>query len=106
MWRRAFVLAGGLTVLASCFGLGLAIGWGCGNGQVYHWRYLEERDAVAPILAADPAFSAIEIHERSEGGIYFVGGVAAADRARLRARVEQALGERRARELMAAVDVK
>ena len=57
MWRRVLVIVGSLLALGLCFGCGLVAGLVGGNRQAYHLRYLEEREAVAPLLAADPAFA-------------------------------------------------
>jgi hypothetical protein len=72
-----------------------------------HHRYLEEGDAIARLVAADPAFSEIEILEDSRGGVYLSGDVATpADLARLRSAVVQAIGEGQAQKAMSGVGVK
>lgn len=106
MWRRVLTITGGLFVLGLCFGSGLLAGMIAGNRQVYHSRYLEEREVVAPLLAADPAFVNIELCERSSGGIYLVGQVpTAADFERLRLQVARTVGERRSVEVLLGVSV-
>jgi hypothetical protein len=99
-------IAVALLAVVLGFGSGLVIGLMRGNRDAYHLRYLEERDAIAPVLAADPAFAHVEFEERSSGGIELVGEVPTpADRDRLRGRIVRLLGERRADEAMLAVGV-
>ena len=64
-WLR---IVGALFALALCFAAGVVVGGIGGNLQAYHLRYLEERDAFAPVLAGDPAFAGVEICELSCGG--------------------------------------
>lgn len=98
---------GSLVLPFSCFGVGLILGALYGSLNTYHLRYLEERAIIAPILAKDPAFAAVEIHERSDGGVWLLGEVPAPeDRERLRTSVTRALGESRSKEVMAGVEVK
>ena len=72
--------------------------WGVG-ARYHRRRYLEEREALAPILAGDPAFAGVEVHEKSDGGVFLTGAVPTPeDRERLRASVARALGEKRSKE--------
>ena len=53
---------------------------------------------IEPILAGDPAFSAVTIHEKSDGGLYLGGDVSAhLDHVRLEQTVAKAIGQKRAR---------
>jgi hypothetical protein len=70
-----------------------------------HRRFLEERDLMAPELAADPAWNGVTIRERSDGGIWLSGQVAtAADRDRLHMTVARVLGESRAKACLAGIE--
>ena len=96
-----------LAVIGFAFVSGYMLGWFRGNQQIYNNRFQEERTIVAPILAGDPAFSRIEIHARSNGGIYLQGELdSKLDQNRLRTQIDRSLGEHRGQEIMAGVDVK
>jgi hypothetical protein len=100
------LIAGALLALGLSFGAGLVIGLVAGNRDAYHRRYLEEREAIAAAVAADPAFGRVEVVERSAGGVDLVGEVpATGDLDRLRQLLIRRLGEHRAHEAMLAVDV-
>lgn len=102
MWRRAFLVAGGLVALGLCFGCGLLAGLIAGSVQANQRRYHEEKEAIGPILAADPAFAGVELRPLSDGGIYLTGEVpAAADLERLENQVVRAVGEPRSRRVLA-----
>lgn len=105
---RSFLLVAGAVLMSGvCFSCGLLAGVLGGSRSAYHHRYREELDAIAPILAGDPAFERVEIHESSAGGVYLAGEVPTAkDRDRLREKVVRAIGERRAESIMIAVDVR
>jgi hypothetical protein len=104
--RRLMLIAGGLLALGLCFGSGLVIGLMRGTRDTYHLRYLEEREAIAPAIGADPAFARVEVEERSNGGVELVGEVpSSADLGRLRGLIVRRLGEHRANEAMLAVGV-
>jgi hypothetical protein len=101
------LVTGGLLALGFCAGSGFILGLLRGVGSAYHRQYLEEREALAPVLAGDPAFAGVEIREFSGGGAYLSGEVpTAADLDRLRVKVEHAIGARRAREALTAVGVR
>jgi hypothetical protein len=60
-------------------------------------QYENERDAVAPTIAKDPAFRDVHVYEDSEGFAWVAGKVpTAADKKRLQDVVTRAIGERRA----------
>jgi hypothetical protein len=62
----------------ACFvalGAGFVAGILRGIMDAYHHRYLESREAVAPVLAAEPAFAGVELSMRSSGGISLTGRV-------------------------------
>jgi hypothetical protein len=103
---RVLIVVGGLLALAFCSSAGLVAGGLLATRNVYHRRYVEERDVLAPALAGDAAFSDVEIDERSRGGADLIGVVPSpADRDRLRAAVARALGEARADEMLFGVSV-
>jgi hypothetical protein len=105
--RRVLLVTGSALALGLCLSTGLVLGLLGGEQSVYHRRFLEEQEAIAPLLASDPAFSKVELHEYSAGGVYLMGEVSTAeDLSRLRVGVIRAVGERRAREVMAAVGVR
>jgi len=95
---RLRLIAGCLIAAGVIFGSGFLLGWAFGNRGTYQMRYEEERDAVAPLINADPAFSGVQIHVRSSGGIYLSGEVPSkADLDRFTSQVTWVLGEPRAR---------
>ncbi len=78
------------------------------NGSSYD-NYVAERDAVAPVIANDPAFKDVHITEDSEppGGAYISGWVpTTADKKRLKELVIRALGERHGEYLMRPVRIR
>lgn len=105
--RRLLLVAGSLLAIGFCFSSGVVVGLLGGEGGAYHRRFLEEQQSIAPLLAGDPAFAGVELHEYSAGGVYLVGEVPTAeDLSRLRAGVVRAVGERRAMEAMRGVRAK
>jgi len=105
--RRLLLITGSLLVLGFCLSSGVVVGRLLGEGGAYHRRYLEEREALAPALAADPAFAGVEIREQSKGGMYLRGDVSTpADLERLRGITVRAVGEARAKEVMRSVRVR
>src|SRR5262249_571078 len=95
-----------LAAVGLFFGCRLLVGGLASTRQTYHQRFLEEQEAVAPILAADPAFANVTLIERSSGGITLGGPVLThADFAGLRAQVARELGEPRSRVVTLAVMV-
>jgi hypothetical protein len=104
--RRLMLIAGGLLALGLCFGSDLVIGLVRGTRDMYHLRDLEEREAIAPAIGADPAFARVEVEERSNGGVELVGEVPTqADLERLRGLIVRRLGAHRANDAMLAVGV-
>jgi hypothetical protein len=90
---------GCVLLLTLGFGPGFLVGAICGELGAYHRRYIEERDALAPVLAGDPAFAGVKVLEKSDGGVFLIGEVATPeDLGRLRAAVARALGENRSKE--------
>jgi hypothetical protein len=106
VFRRLTLIAGALLALGLCFGSGWVIGLMQGTRDAYRLRYLEERAAIAPAIAADPAFARVEVGERSNGGVELVGEVpTTGDLDRLRELLVRRLGEHRGNEAMLAVEV-
>lgn len=104
--RRVLLAAGSALALGFCLCIGVGLGLLGGERGAYHRRFLEEREAVAPLLASDPAFAGVALHEYSAGGLYLLGEVpTAADLSRLQAGLIRALGERRAQKALHAVSV-
>jgi hypothetical protein len=98
----AVVLVGTLIAGAVVFLLGAVIA----TRDLYHARYEEERKFVEPILRGNPSYSAVDIYERSDGGISLVGEVASVgDRDRLRSELIRAIGEVRAEHAVGGVNV-
>jgi hypothetical protein len=94
--------------LGAIFGclVGLLVGGLMGTGHAYHGRYLEERYAVEPVIEGDPAFKAVEIGERSAGGISLTGSVPTdAAKERLQELVTKSIGAIRASNSMTGVRV-
>jgi hypothetical protein len=104
--RRLLLAAGSALALGLCLGTGVVLGLLGGERDAYHRRFLEEREAIAPLLAGDPAFAGVEVGEYSGGGVHLSGEVPTAeDLGPLRAGVARAVGERRAQEVMPGVSV-
>ena len=104
--RWGLLTVGAFFSLGCCFGSGVVVGLLRKEGEYRNEQYRRERELIAPILAADPAYSRIEIYPLSVGGISLVGGVpTAADKDRLREQVIRAVGEARASQMMLGIDV-
>jgi hypothetical protein len=114
---RVFEWAGGYIGCAAILGtfLGIAAGGavGFGFGRLYSYgeamkqKYREEREALEPIVANDPAFAEVNLYQRSSGGYDLIGVVPKqADRDRQRERVVRAFGEKRADEIVSSVMVR
>jgi hypothetical protein len=104
--RRVLLITGGLILILLVSGAALLLGAVSGSRGAYHRRFLEEREALAPALASDPAFERLEIHERSNGGVFLVGELkSAADFERLRDIAIRAVGESRAKSIVRGIDV-
>lgn len=105
-WWVLVVTGLALCSAFSC-GVGGFVGAVVGELSGYHRRYLDERDQILPKLMADPAWNAVTIHERSNGGIWLSGEVAtSADHDRLRALVTRQLGELRAKDSLLGVKIR
>jgi hypothetical protein len=104
LFRRILLGVSLLLSFGCCFGSGLFFGIMRGERFGYNRQYQQERELIEPILAKDPAFAAVEIHIRSNGGIFLSGEVPTTeDSARLRELVVRAVGEPRAKEILLAV---
>ncbi len=105
--RRLLMITGLLLALGFCLSFGVILGLLAGETGAYHRRYLEEKEVIAPILAADPALAAVELDEYPGGGVCLVGDVPTPeDLERLQSGVVRAVGQRRAEEVMGAVGVR
>ena len=106
LWKKSLLATMLLLGGAAVFGVGFLFGAFRAERDGYHRQYLEERQLIAPLLARDAAFAGLDIHERSDGGVYLLGEVqTAADRNRLRDVVSLEIARRRAREIGLAVSV-
>ena len=104
--RRILLFASSILVLGFCTTSGLVVGLLGGERGAYYRRFLEEKELIAPLLAADPAFAQVKLVEYSGGGALLVGKVPAAeDLGRLRTVLEKAVGESWARTMMGGVVV-
>ena len=102
----AIFLAGSFVGVVVGGAIGFALGGIQGERGRYNARYLEERAAVSPAIEKDPAFKAVKIEEKSDGGIWLSGEVpTTADKKRLEQIVARANGENRAHAAVLAVDV-
>ena len=113
LFRSVFAWTGGYIGCATYLGIflggavGFALGHLVGEGQANMQKYRDEREAVEPIIASDPAFQKVEIHQFSAGGNWLNGEVPTeADLTRFRERVIRAIGEKRATEALIAVQAK
>lgn len=105
--RRVLVVAGSLLALTFFACCGVGIGLLLGEQNVYHRRYLEERDAINPAVTGDQAFRGVEVCRRSDGGVSLVGEVATGDDlGRLGELVARRVGEERAKIVMMGVNVR
>jgi hypothetical protein len=103
---RALAIVSGLLLVIVCSVAALLLGAVGGERGAYHRRYLEEREVLAPVLASNPAFSGVELNERSRGGVDLVGEVGSPDdMERLRDAVTRAVGEARAKEMLLGMRV-
>lgn len=103
---RVLVTVGGVLLLIVCSSAALLLGRVGGERGAYHRQYLKEREALAPVLASDPAFAGVELDERSRGGVDLLGEVRSPDdKERLRAAVTRMVGEARAKEMLIGISV-
>lgn len=104
--RRTLLVAGTLLLLIFCSLVAFVLGALLESRNLYHNRYLEEQAILAPVMDKDPAFASIDINERSNGGVYLHGKVPTPhDLERLRIAVTHAVGEPRAKSLVAGISV-
>jgi hypothetical protein len=104
--RRLLIVTGGVLLLIVSSGISFFLGALLATGGAYHQRYLEEHDALAPVLASDPAFADIQLSQRSNGGVNMYGNVSTqVDKERLQLAVQQAVGEARAKVILLGIGV-
>jgi hypothetical protein len=104
--RPLALLLCAFSVLSFTFCLGLGIGIMSMTRQFYHREYLKERELIEPIIARNPAFSGITIHEKSDGGVFIDGCLSSTDYSQLRFAITQVVGESRADEIVMGILVK
>lgn len=106
-WGWILITAGiGLLFAFGTFSVGVLIGTLIGEQGADHRRYEEERGLIEEALASDPLIDRIVIEPRSSGGVQVSGSVRTqAEHERLREFFARAVGEPRAAELIAGVDV-
>jgi hypothetical protein len=106
-WGWMLIIAGaGLLLSVGSCSVGVVVGALIGEQGVYDSRYREEKQLIEEALASDPLVHRIQIEPRSNGGVLIYGAVQRqADHDRLRELLTRILGEPRAREIVAGVDV-
>jgi hypothetical protein len=103
-WRRFFfrkrIVLICFFACVVCFGCLVSFGVGIliGEGNKYQHRYEEERLAVEPLISSSPAYRGIEIHRRSNGGIYLAGEICRSDLPAFKEGLTKVLGKTRAEE--------
>ena len=104
--RRILLLTGFLLLLGFFTCSGAAVGILGGELGAYYRRYLEDKELISPLLAADPAFAGLEVWGNMGGQAFLVGRVPTTeDRSRLLSILGQAVGQQRARDLLHGVGV-
>jgi hypothetical protein len=96
-WRVLKTIAVGVGLLVA-YGVGFLCGGLSGEIRTQRRGWAEQRDAVAPILASDPAFSGVRVTTYDDGGWILLEGEVPTegDKWRLMEAVSQAIGRRRA----------
>lgn len=80
--------------IPAAFLIGFVVGTWRAEYRQFHERFLRERDAFAPVLASDPAYSRVWVYEYTAGGICVSGEVdSPRDAARLRSGFVRLFGE-------------
>ena len=106
-WLVLKTIAIGVALLAV-----YAVGFCCGglsSAQRTRSQQLEEqRDAVAPVLASDPAFSGVRVRPYDDGGWILLEGEVPTDqdKFRLMQAISEAIGRRKAENAVPGVKVK
>jgi hypothetical protein len=98
LWRRLhlrpFLVPAIAVLVLVTFGVGYFVGAVTESRQQQRAKFRRDAAAIAPVLAADPAFGRVEVRGRDGGGILLAGEVATpADGARLRAAFVRLFGE-------------
>ena len=94
-----------MVVFVGFCGMSFLYGAVVGEARAYHRQWEEQREAIAAILASNPAFRNIEISESNDGGWILLKGhvPSSTDRGRLRRELIRAIGERRTENAMGGV---
>jgi hypothetical protein len=103
----AVVIAGSAISFVAGFAIGNA--WGQIRGAVtaHDNHFMDDRVLIQKVLSSDRAFSQIEIHKCLDGYACLSGEVdTEADYGRLRARLVQAMGEKRTDNLIGGVRIR
>jgi hypothetical protein len=99
-----------VVVLGLTFACGISYVAGRISGEVgaQHQQWEQQKQAVAPILAQDPAFANVEILPYHDGGWILLGGDVQTDfdKARLMREVTQAIGQKKAENAVPGVMVR
>src|SRR5688572_30458721 len=95
-WVVLKTIAVGLA-LVFVFGAGFCCGGLSGEIRAQRRDWDQQRDAVAPVLASDPAFSGVRVCTYDDGGWILLEGAVPTDhdKFRLMEAVTQAIGRRR-----------
>ena len=96
-----------LVGLALVFGFLLGTVWGGCRAErnAYHNRFLEEEAAILRVLSSHPGFARIQVTEEYTGHASLTGELHWDDYGPLYQGLAKALGERRAQELMGALQM-
>lgn len=108
IWKRILLGVVGMVFLMVVFAFGVLIGGIVGEEGDRERRFVFEERAIAPVLAADPAFSRVEVRRVSlDGSAYLAGEVSTAeDFKRLGGVMADLFGSAREVEPLAGVSVR
>jgi|SRR6476620_10881425 hypothetical protein len=106
-WLVLKTVAVGVALLVA-YGAGFLCGGVSGEIRAQRRQWAEQRDAIAPILAGDPAFSGVRVVSYDDGGWILLEGEVPTghDKVRLMQAVTQAIGRRHAENAVDGVQVK
>jgi hypothetical protein len=106
-WLVLKTIAVGVGLLVA-YGVGFVCGGLSGEIRTQRRGWIEQRDAVVPVLASDPAFRDVRVVTYDDGGWILLEGKVPTehDKFRLMEAVSQAIGRRRAENAVDGVQVK
>ena len=106
--RRRLLIAGALVAFLFCLSCGVLGGIFKGEQNVYQRSCEEQRDAIKPVLASDPTFAEVSIDDDywDADSVILTGSVrTSADFTRLRERMTEVIGKKRAEYAVSFVQV-